>query len=243
MAPENLLHGFPFTKAIWNEFAPALGAAYKIYSLDLLGFGGSERPQSFSLPDIARELNSWLRERSISECVIIGHSLGGYVALSMVDQAPDLFSGLILFHSTAKADTEEKKQSRDKVIEFVDRNGVEAFTSNSVLPLFADKNHPAIDLIKNISAKSDADSLKGYTRAMRDRKETFDVLKNFLKPVLFIVGKEDPGIPVESIIEQSKLCSKAEVKILDGVGHMGMFEAKNETLAAIRGFLRRAFSI
>jgi pimeloyl-ACP methyl ester carboxylesterase len=241
--PVILLHGFPFTKEIWNEFAPALAAEYKVYALDLPGFGSSEKPSAYSLPEIAAEINSWIRKQSIPECVVIGHSLGGYLALSMVDQMPDQFAGLVLFHSTAKADTEEKKQSRDKVIEFIDRNGVEAFTSNAVLPLFADKNHLAIDLIKKISAKSDADSLRGYTRAMRDRKETLDVLKKFKKPTLFIVGKEDPGISVESIETQAKHSLQPEVKIFDRIAHMGMFEAKNETLNVVRGFLKRAFSI
>jgi pimeloyl-ACP methyl ester carboxylesterase len=235
--PVLLLHGFPFTKEIWNEFAPELASEYKVYALDLPGFGSSEKPSVYSLPEIAGEINSWIRKQSIPECVLVGHSLGGYLALAMVHQAPDLFAGLVLFHSTAKGDTEEKKQSRDKVVEFIDRNGVEAFTSNSVLPLFADKNHPAIDLIKKISAQSDADALKGYTRAMRD------VLKEFKKPTLFIVGKEDPGIPVKSIETQAKLSLQPEVKIFDGVAHMGMFEAKNEMLNVVSGFLKRAFSI
>jgi pimeloyl-ACP methyl ester carboxylesterase len=241
--PVILLHGFPFTKEIWNEFAPELAGEYKVYALDLPGFGSSEKPSAYSLPEIAVEINSWIRKQSIPECVLVGHSLGGYLALAMVHQAPDRFAGLVLFHSTAKGDTEEKKQSRDKVVEFIDRNGVEAFTSNSVLPLFADKNHPAIDLIKKISAQSDPDALKGYTRAMRDRRETLNVLKDFKKPTLFIVGKEDPGIPVESIETQAKLSLQPEVKIFDGVAHMGMFEAKNEMLNAVRGFLKRAFSI
>lgn len=241
--PVILLHGFPFTNEIWNEFAPALAAGYKVYALDLPGFGLSEKPVNFSLPEIAREINSWIRQQGLTECIVIGHSLGGYIALSMVEQAPEQFAGLVLFHSTAKADTDEKKQSRDKVIEFIDRNGVEAFTSNSVLPLFANKNHPAIELIKKISAKSDAESLKGYTRAMRDRTETVDVLKAFAKPTLFIVGKEDPGIPVESIETQARLSSQPQVKIFEGVGHMGMFEAKSEMLNVISGFLARTFSI
>jgi pimeloyl-ACP methyl ester carboxylesterase len=241
--PVILLHGFPFTKELWNDFAPTLGEGYKIYAPDLPGFGGSEAPSNYSIPVIAAELLAWIQEEAILECVVIGHSLGGYLALSMVAQAPDQFAGLILFHSTAKADNEEKKQSRDKVVEFIDRNGVEAFTSNSVLPLFADKNHTAIGTIKKMAAMSTAESLKGYTRAMRDRNERVDVLKNFTKPTLFIVGKEDPGIPVESVKSQAATSSTVEVQILEGVAHMGMYESKNETLAIIRGFLKRAFSI
>ena len=241
--PVILLHGFPFTKELWNDFAPALGEGYKIYTPDLPGFGGSEPPSNYSIPTIAAELLTWIQEQGIEKCVVIGHSLGGYLALSMVAQAPDQFAGLILFHSTAKADNEEKKQSRDKVVEFIDRNGVEAFTSNSVLPLFADKNHPAIGVVKRMSALSNADSLKGYTRAMRDRNERVDVLKTFAKRTLFIVGKEDPGIPVESVRSQATTSSHVEVQVLDGVAHMGMYEAKNETLQIIRGFLKRAFSI
>ena len=70
--------------------------------------------------------------------MLIGHSLGGYVALAMVEKRPDLFAGLGLFHSTAYADSAEKKQSRNKVIEFVNKNGAKAFTTNFITPLFAD---------------------------------------------------------------------------------------------------------
>jgi pimeloyl-ACP methyl ester carboxylesterase len=241
--PVVLLHGFPFSKELWDEYASALGEGFKVYVPDLPGFGQSLDPKQFSLPAIAGELVSWLREESITSSVIVGHSLGGYLALSMVDQAPDLFTGMVLFHSTALADTEEKKQSRDKVIEFVDKNGVEAFTSNSVLPLFADKGHAAIPFVKTISAKAKATTLKGYTLAMRNRGDSQVVLRNFSRPILFIVGKEDPGIPVETVTSQAATLPHIEVEILDNVGHMGMFEAKSETLAMLRGFLARTFSI
>src|SRR5690606_20750625 len=98
-------------------------------------------------------------------------SLGGYVALAMVAQQPDRFAGLGLFHSTAYADTEEKRASRSKVIEFVETNGVEAFTSNFVTPLFADKTHASIQKVREINMKASREAVIGYTKAMRDRPD------------------------------------------------------------------------
>src|SRR5690606_39276391 len=148
----------------------------------------------------------------------------------------EMFAGLVLFHSTAYADTEEKKQSRDKVIQFVEQNGAPAFTTNFVPPLFADKRHPGIDLVKGIGAKVPAEVVIAYTRAMRDRRDQTATLKAFNHPVLFIAGSKDPGIPVDSIRAQAGLNALSQVQELENQSHMGMLEAPEETALIIRNF-------
>jgi pimeloyl-ACP methyl ester carboxylesterase len=239
--PLILLHGFPFNKRIWENFASKLSSGFEVHIVDLPGFGASPIPSSsLSISSVAQEMLEWIRTEEIKNSILIGHSLGGYVALSMVEQAEDQFAALGLFHSTAAADTGEKKISRDKTLDFVRKNGALPFTSTFVAQLFADKDHPAIETVKSISMEASSEAVLGYTRAMRDRNESFDVLKKFTKPTLFIAGKEDPGIPVESIQQQAKLCQEPEVQILDNVGHMGMFEAEEKTLAIIRSFAEKA---
>jgi pimeloyl-ACP methyl ester carboxylesterase len=174
--------------------------------------------------------------------VLIGHSLGGYVALSMVEKNPEIFAGLGLFHSTAYSDSEEKKQSRIKTLDFIDNNGVQKFTTNFIAPLFADQNHHAIEKVKQIAGLSSTEAVKGYTLAMRDRQDRTDVIKNYNKEILFIAGEKDGGIPASSVVKQSALSTKSEVHVLEGVAHMGMFENPLETTRIIGLFSAKCFN-
>jgi pimeloyl-ACP methyl ester carboxylesterase len=171
---------------------------------------------------------------------MVGHSLGGYVALAMVRQKPDLFPGLVLFHSTALADTEEKKESRNKVLDFISNKGVEAFTSNFIPPLFADQKHPAIQKTRKIAVEATLEAVVNYTKAMRDRVDQTGLLLDFHKPILIISGVKDAGIPVDSIKKQAAISAKVEAHFLDDTGHMGMFEKKEITLGLIEDFVRKS---
>jgi pimeloyl-ACP methyl ester carboxylesterase len=238
--PVVLLHGFPMHCDVWNAYSEKLSNSFTVYTPDLPGFGNSPMlPGDFNLQDVAERMIRWIKEMEIVRPSIIGHSMGGYVALEMVRKAPELFSGLGLFHSTAMADTPEKKDSRTKVIQFINENGVLAFTSNFIQPLFADQNHPAISVVREITTQSSAETVKGYTKAMRDRRDNRDVLTSFPGPVLIIGGDQDKGIPAETLHQQGLLNRKTSVHILPDTGHMGMFEKPEETLAMVRSFLRK----
>jgi pimeloyl-ACP methyl ester carboxylesterase len=236
-----LLHGFPFHQGIWNSFAEKLSHSFHVYTPDLPGFGKSAILSSpFTIDDVADALISWITTQKLNHPVLIGHSLGGYVALAAAKKNPELFSALVLFHSTGYADSAERKQSRNKVLEFIDANGVKAFTSNFIAPLFADPQHLAIPLVKSIAENSSAEAVKGYTQAMRDRSERTDVLRTFTGPILFLGGNKDQGISVESIREQAAISINAQVKILADVAHMGMLENEKESLEIIRAYVEKS---
>jgi pimeloyl-ACP methyl ester carboxylesterase len=256
--PVILLHGFPFNQEIWEDFSHKLAQSFLVYTVDLPGFGESPSLNPpFSIDDVAARILGWIDIMKINNSVVIGHSLGGYIALAMVKKAPDLFAKLCLFHSTAYADTEEKKQSRNKVLEFVDKNGAAAFTSNFITPLFsnqthlsiskvrtismsssAEQTHLSISKVRTISMSSSAEAVKGYTVAMRDRPDQTNVLKTFNKPVLFIAGSNDQGIPVDSIHKQAALSLYSETVVLSNVAHMGMFESENQCIETISSFIK-----
>lgn len=239
-APVVLLHGFPFTNQIWDSFAQKLAEDFRVITPDLPGFGKSPLPVAPLTIDLVAEiLISWLREQKISNAVVIGHSLGGYVTLAIAKKSPTLLSAIGLFHSTAFADSQEKKESRNKVIEFIDKHGVEKFTSNFIGPLFADQQHPAIKTIQSIAVQASEHAVKSYTLAMRDRSDLTSVLKDFNKPILFIAGEKDGGIPIDAVKKQAQLSPFAEVHLLPQVAHMGMVESETQTLEIMRRFIKK----
>lgn len=240
-APVILIHGFPLNQHLWDEFGEKLSEEFHVITPDLPGFGKSGAlPEGFSIEDVAAILLDFIEERGYGPSVIIGHSLGGYVTLAMAEQRPEALAGLCLFHSTAAGDSEEKKESRNKVVDFINKQGVHAYTSNFTAQLYADPLHSSITKVKNIAVTASAETVIGYTQAMRDRKDRIQVVKTFPRPMLFIAGEKDQSIPAHTILEQAALNENAEAVILPAVAHMGMFEAEAACLKKISAFIKKS---
>ncbi len=236
--PVILLHGFPLNHELWDDFAAELAKDFRIITPDLPGFGRSVFDgTTLTISTVADQLLRWIEQQGWNNVILIGHSLGGYVALAMADKQPQRFAALGLFHSTALADSPEKKESRNKVLEFIDRNGVDKFTGNFIGPLFADPQNPKVAYIQAIGLKAKTEPVKQYTMAMRDRPEMTKVLRQFSRPILIITGEKDGGITVKSIEEQSRLNERIELHVLKNTAHMGMIESRDQTVLILRRFI------
>ncbi|HMJ69696.1 MAG TPA: alpha/beta hydrolase [Cyclobacteriaceae bacterium] len=236
--PVVLLHGFCETNQVWGVFANLLSQRCQLIIPDLPGFGASELPQvPFTIDNIAERLWQWLNELGIKNPVIIGHSLGGYVTLAMTNQRPEAVPGFCLFHSTAKPDTAEKKQSRDKVIAFVNKNGVAPFIDTYVPGLFFRKDSPSMKEVFPIAYSTTAGTLVAYAAAMRDRPDRRKLLEDFNGPLLMIAGEKDDIIPLDTLMDQAVLPKKGRLSILSDTGHMGMLESTNRSVEIVTQFV------
>ena len=180
-----LLPGFCETKEMWKEFAEPLMNTCEIWCPDLPGFGKSSAAKDlFSIAEIGEILADWMLANKIGDAVLIGHSLGGYLALEMARLSKLDLRGLGLFHSTAFADSEEKKKSRIKTIEFVNKHGVESFIQSSLPLLFLRENRERCkediaSLIHHASQLPLA-SIIAYLHAMqRPHENTFSISKAY----------------------------------------------------------------
>jgi pimeloyl-ACP methyl ester carboxylesterase len=240
--PLILVHGFCESKAIWKDFIPTLSRRFRVIALDLGGFGDSADflPKPAKVETLAEQVNDLWLQLGIDRAVMIGHSLGGYVSLAFAEKYPDKLLGLGLFHSTALADSDEKKKTRNNVIEFVEKHGVEKFIESFVEPLFYSKRHTelqgSIYQVKQIASETPEMSVLEVTKAMRDRPERTAVLRNASYPVMFIIGREDGAVAFESYHQQVMLAPESFVHILPQTAHMGMYERKEETLNMIEFF-------
>lgn len=239
--PLVLLHGFCETNKIWSRFRQSLGKDMRVLCPDLPGFGKSALPEGeLSLERVAGELYSWLKDLDIESCILCGHSLGGYVCLSFVEEYPQMTEGICLFNSTTYGDTEEKKRTRNNVTAFVEKHGVDKFISSSLPLLFSPQNRerlqPEINELISIARTTSKESLTKYTRAMQQRPDRLHVLKNIEKPVLYIAGNEDTAVPVQDIQNQVQSLKNAELCLLRNCGHMGMYEKPEESEEALKNF-------
>lgn len=249
--PVVLLHGFGEDSSIWRNQVAYLKNKYKLIVPDIPGSGKSTMleglSQAITLGDYAVCIQALLRHEKIDECCIFGHSMGGYITLAFVELYPNFVKGFGLVHSTAYADSEEKKENRRRGIEIMEEYGAQAFLKNTIPNLFGagfKQEHPEvveqlIDQAKDFSTKA----CQQYYTAMMNRPDRHLALKNSKVPVLFIAGTEDPAAPLDDVLQQSALPAISYIHVLDGVGHMGMLEAPDKLNTFLDEFISQLVEI
>ncbi|MDX5422876.1 MAG: alpha/beta hydrolase [Hymenobacteraceae bacterium] len=240
------LHGFCESKQVWAEFTKPLQQKFRILALDLPGFGdNTQNIGSYSMESMADYVKHKLEELNVRRCILVGHSMGGYVSMAFAKKYSNMLQGLCLFHSSALPDTDEKKENRNKTIDYVERHGVNNFINPFVEPLFFRENRDwlsqEIEMMKEIGRATPQESVVGALAAMRDRPDRTGVLKKAAFPVLFIFGKDDGAVPLDKALEQCHLPGNSMVYFLEKTGHMGMFERTYETRKAIEKFAETIF--
>ena len=193
----------------------------------------------------ARYIAEQLRQEDSAQVLVVGHSMGGYVALALAEAHPELVSGLVLFHSTALPDTEEKKANRDKNQDFVRRHGVQKFMGSFIRPLFAPANRDQLqqaqEFLEDIGKATPEATVLGGLEAMKTRPDRTRVLEEAAFPVLFIGGKDDVAVSVESLLPQLALPAQSHVLLLANVGHLGYLEKPDVTRQAVLSFAEVVF--
>ena len=236
-----LLHGFPENLHIWDEFSEELSKNYRVISIDLPGFGETECfGYVHSMELMAQCVHSVMQQLNLRRYVVVGHSMGGYVAIAFAELFTENLRGLCLFHSTTYADNEEKKVDRTRGIAAVKKHPAQylkAFSTN----LFADANDSHIKRLQEIISTSKPRGIIAALEGMKMRPNREIILKFALYPVLFIFGKKDRVINHEMALPQTEVPSKCEVVLLENAGHMGFYEEPGETLNALRKFAYRCF--
>jgi pimeloyl-ACP methyl ester carboxylesterase len=240
--PIVFIHGFGEDGRIWSEFKENLQPDYLVIVPDLPGSGHSTGTTAgATMESLAESLRLILDNEKIDRCVLIGHSMGGYIMMAFAARYPDRVSKLGLFHSTSYADNEEKKVARKKNIDFIMRNGAGKFLAQSVPKLFSpETNHKNPALIQEIIhrySNFSSESLVHYTAAMMNRPETTEILTNFAGSVLFIMGEYDTAVPLEQSLKECHLPGISYIYVCTHSGHSGMLEEPEFCISAVRYFL------
>jgi pimeloyl-ACP methyl ester carboxylesterase len=242
-----LLHGFGEDRQIWNQIESYLNKCYRLLIPDLPGSGQSEslKKTEPQLTDFASALYQLIVKEGIKKITIIGHSMGGYIALAFAEMYPGSIHSLGLFHSSAFADDNEKINTRKKGIEFIRANGPTAFLKTSIPALFFDQaiSKAEISLLIERAKDFSADSLVDYYNAMITRPDRTKILATFKRPVLIIAGKHDKAVPLEALLQQTLIPSSAYLHILKKSAHMGMLEETEESGAILGVFLENSYSM
>ena len=263
--PVMLVHGFGETGEVWEnkdwppqsppkegltKFQINLSDKFMFIIPDLPGSGKSEMVPDMSMQGMAEVVKTILDEENNklsgsqippSGAVLIGHSMGGYITLAFAEKYQSDLSAFGLFHSTAYADTEEKKETRRKGIEFIKQHGAFEFLKTSTPNLFSPhtkERSPELvnDFIQSLAGFK-SEPLIAYYEAMIHRPDRIAVLKNSNVPVLFVMGEHDVAAPMQDVLKQCHLPSRSFIHILHQSGHLGMLEQPEKSNRLLTEFL------
>lgn len=236
-----LLHGFLESLSIWDEFTETLSQTNTVITIDLPGHGKSDVLADVQTMEMmADSVKAVLDSLKIETCAMVGHSMGGYVTLSFANAYPDMLSGFCLFNSTALEDGPQKKKDRVRAVKVILMNP-KVFINEAIPNLFAPGNVERFaDDIARVKAEALQTSIAGITACllgMKDRADQLEFVRNYQKPILYIVGKQDPVMPFEKMTAQINANENTQALVLENVGHMGFLEARKETLERLCEFV------
>lgn len=227
-SPIVLLHGFLETKEIWNETIGKLKQYRQVVTIDLPGHGKSGNfNKVHTMEDMAEAVHVVLQKLSLPKIALVGHSMGGYVALAYLEKYPNAVEEIILLNSTPEPDSTEKRKLRERSVNMVNKKK-KAFIQMAISGLTSPKNlelfkHPIEELKENAYKLSKA-SIIAALQGMKVRKDRKEVLKNFKGGKLLVTGEDDPLLNKSEIERLAHYC-ECRLSVIPG-GHLSYIESK-----------------
>lgn len=236
-----LLHGFLENSLMWKDLVPELSKSHRVITLDLLGHGQTGcLGYIHSMELMAEVVEAVLNHLKIETFTVIGHSMGGYVALALAENTSKSIQSLCLMNSTAQPDSDERKANRDRAIAAVKQNH-RAFVSMSVSNLFAPDNRELftmeIEHTKQEALKTPLQGIIAALEGMKIRKDRTNILRQSTFNKWLIIGKKDPVLEYQSLLNHALETGVEVVEFPDG--HMSHIENKKELTYKLIQFIEK----
>jgi pimeloyl-ACP methyl ester carboxylesterase len=238
--PVLFLHGFLESNHMWEALLPQFSRQFKCILIELPGHGQSP-PFHAAHPSIcsmATSVIQTLNQITSSRVHIVGHSLGGYVALNIIEQLNHFQNKLILLNSHPWRDSSTKQEERNRVIDVVKKNK-NLFITTAIPNLYRSPNEQVENIQEGIDIALIMDDLSiiNSLKAMRDRKDQSRILEKIAQQCLVIQGEFDHLIPTEKMKATTTQLS-AHFSLVSGAGHMAHHESSEHVSDLICRFLK-----
>lgn len=239
-----LLHGFIGSSAYWEKVQPLLAGQYQVIAPDLRGHGSTDAPMgAYSIDKMADDVAGLMEALGISRYTLLGHSMGGYVTLSLAERYASRLDGFGLIHSTGFPDSEEAKEKRLQAVSLIRAEGMTTFADGLVPGLFAAetaaKSPADVVRAKEIGYRTPPQGAAGAALAMRERLDRRDVMADTSLPLLLVAGENDTVVPPARLFTaEGPNVTKA---VIQGAGHMSMYEAPEQFHSVVADFLRHVY--
>jgi pimeloyl-ACP methyl ester carboxylesterase len=230
-----LIHGHGVDASIWNSIDADLVSVMPVLKPDF-----SRLATRTTIEGYADELMNYLRTVQVNRVVLVGHSMGGYIALAFAERYPALVAGLVLYHSTATADAADRREQRQQTINELRTQGSAPFIEKQ-MPKVVAPSYPAekIEQLVDRYRTLPADALAVGMEAIMSRPDRTHVLRDASVPMRLVLGKEDQVIPYEKTRKLADLSDLIDVTAINQAGHLSMVEQPVASVNALLSFLDR----
>lgn len=237
--PLVLLHAFPLDHRMWDGVRAGLTEHIELITPDQRGFGGT--PLGDDDPGLTRVAADVLDRLDGRRVVLGGCSMGGYVAMAMLKQAPEQVAGLLLVSTRATADAGAGRANRHAMASRIEAEGP-GFVPDTVLPTLLgsetqERRPEVVEAVRALVADQNGAAIAWAQRAMAARPDSSEVLRNTDVPTLIVRGEQDSLIPPAEADALATLVPKAEVVTLAGAGHLPPLEVPEEFTGAVARWL------
>ncbi|MFN2593769.1 MAG: alpha/beta fold hydrolase [Actinomycetota bacterium] len=241
--PIVLVHAFPLDSTMWQGQIDALSGNHRFVTVDLQGFGTSDAPEDesgYSMGEFADQIKAVIDEIGADKVVLVGLSMGGYVAFEFWRRYRERVAALVLADTRAEADPPEGKDKRSAQQQQVREQGtsglIEALTG-ALLGEQTRTNKPeVVDAAKKSMANPDAGFI-GALEAMKNRPDSSEDLTTIDVPTLVIVGENDGVTPPEAARKIHEHVGGSQLVVIPEVGHLSNLEAPEDFNRALEDFL------
>jgi 3-oxoadipate enol-lactonase len=241
--PVLLIHGFPLNSNMWGPQIDDLADVSRLVAPDLRGHGNSiASPPPYTMEQLAIDCVNLLDDIGINRpFVVMGLSMGGYIAFEVFRQYPGMVAGLILAGTRASADSKEGKKGRDAAAQQVRARGVAAIVEQMLPKMLApaayQDNPDLVEFVREMMLETAEDGVVGALAALRDRPDSFTTLAEIDVPTLIIHGADDQIIPLSESQAMHEGITNSQLVIIPDAGHLMNLEQPELFNEAVREFL------
>ncbi len=238
-----LIHGFPLTRAIWEAQTEALARNSRVIRADLRGAGTSAAPDGpYLMERLAADVAAVLDALAVARVALVGHSMGGYVALAFARMFTERVSRLALVASRLRADTPDEASARRNLADRVEREGSAEPAIDAYLPrLFAPQTFArragVVERAYTIARTNSAVGIAGSLRGMALRSPAGDIAEDLDVPVLFVAGGRDGVVEIDEARSIVATFPRARLAVCNESGHVPMLEEPERVSAALAAWL------
>ena len=240
--PLVLLHAFPLNGRMFKPQMEAFSEGGRVVAPDYPGFGRS--PHTPAQPDVryyAEGVRGLLDRLGLERVVLLGVSMGGYVAFGCMRLFPERVSGLVLANTRPDPDSEEIRENRKNIIRRVADEGVEVLVELQMQRLLArdtlEKNGAVVEKVRAMILESSPNGVVAALAAMRERPDSTPLLGDIEVPTLVIGGEEDEISSPEVMRAMAEKIPGSRHVTLPRAGHLSNLEAPDDFNAALKEFL------
>jgi len=240
--PVVFIHAFPLNQTMWHDQVAALRNRYRTITLDLRGFGHSDAPPGpYSMDQMAADVRGLLSFLNIDQAVLVGLSMGGYIALAFYRNYPDAVRAMVLADTRASADTHEARRRRIDSADKAEKEGSRAIAEDMVPLLLGhtttDTLPSIVERVRGVIQSNSPEGIAGAQRGMSTRRDSTYILPGIDFPVLIIVGSEDELTPPQEAESLRSGIPGARLRVIANAGHLSNLEQPEHFNAELIDFL------